>query len=321
MVMCMNMSVNDDEFLWAQKYRPQKIGECILPDEIKSQVKEFVEKNEIPHLMFCGTAGCGKTTLAKAIANELGSDLLYINASMESGIDVLRTKIQQFASSVSFYGGTKIVLLDEADYSNAQSFQPALRGFMEAFSANCRFIFTCNYKQKIIEPLHSRCTVIEFKIDNKTRPALLAQTYKRVCEILKAEDVKFDQKVVAELVSKYFPDNRKILNELQRYSVSGTIDSGILINFSEETYKELMGFLKNKQFTEARKWVAKHGDGESVSLFRRLYDTASTYLEPQSIPQLVLILADYQHRAASVADHEINSMGCLTEIMSSCNFK
>jgi DNA polymerase III delta prime subunit len=315
------VSTNDDEFLWSQKYRPQKVKECILPETIKTKVSDFVAKGEIPNFMFCGSAGCGKTTLAKAIANELDADMLYINASMESGIDVLRSKIQQFASSVSFSGGTKLVLLDEADYSNAQSFQPALRGFMETFSSNCRFIFTCNYKNKIIEPLHSRCNVIEFKIENKDRPALLSQMYKRVCEILRLESVDFDQKVVAELISKHFPDNRKILNELQRYSSGGVIDSGILVNLSDESYKELTNCLKNKQFGEVRKWVSRYGEGENVSVFRKLYDTASTYLEPQSVPQLILILADYQHRDAFVADHEINLMACLTEIMSSCNFR
>lgn len=315
------VSINDDEFLWSQKYRPQKVSECILPESIKKQISEFVEKGEIPNLMFCGSAGCGKTTLAKAIANELDADMLYINASMENGIDVLRSKIQQFASSVSFSGGTKIVLLDEADYSNPQSFQPALRGFMESFSSNCRFIFTCNYKNKIIEPLHSRCTVIDFKIENKDRPALLSQMYKRVCEILKLENIKYDNKVIAELISKHFPDNRRLLNELQKYSSGGVVDSGILINLSDESYKDLTNALKNKQFGEVRKWVAKNSDGEIVPIFRKLYDTANGYLLPQSVPQLILILADYQHRAAFVADHEINLMACLTEIMSSCNFR
>lgn len=316
-----DISVNEDEFLWAQKYRPQKISECILPEETKKQVSEFVSKGEIPHLMLCGPAGCGKTTLAKAIANELESDLLYINASLENGIDVLRTKIQYFASSVSFSGGTKIVLLDEADYSNAQSFQPALRAAMEAFSANCRFIFTCNYKNKIIEPLHSRCTIVEMKIDSKNKPTLLSQMYKRVCEILKLESVKYDPKVVAELVAKYFPDNRRMLNELQKYSSGGMIDSGILVNLSEESYKDLLGHLKKKEFNEVRKWVAKNAEGDSASIFRKLYDSSNSAMEPQSIPQLILILADYQYKQAFVADHEINLMACLTEIMSSCNFR
>jgi len=311
----------DDMFLWVEKYRPQKIDDCVLPDSLKATFKEYIEKGELPNFLFAGTAGVGKTTVAKALCNEVGAEYLMINGSEESGIDTLRTKIKGFASTVSLTDSKKVVILDEADYLNANSTQPALRGFIEEFSNNCRFIFTANFKNRIIEPLHSRCAVIDFKIDNSEKPKVASSFYRRVVDILNSENVEFDQKVVAEVVTKHFPDFRRVLNELQRYSVSGKIDSGILVNVSEESYKQLVKLMAEKNFTEVRKWVAKNSDSDSVALFRQLYDQASTVLQPASVPQLILILADYQYKAAFVADHELNIMAALTEIMANCSFK
>ena len=311
----------DEMFLWVEKYRPQKIDDCVLPDSLKKTFHEYTAQGELPTFLFCGSAGVGKTTVAKALCNEIGAEFLFINGSEESGIDVLRTKIKSFASSVSLTDAKKVVILDEADYLNPNSTQPALRAFIEEFSANCRFIFTCNYKNRIIEPLHSRCAVIDFKIDNKDKQETMAGFFKRAVQILKQEEVEFDPKVVAEVVAKHFPDYRRVLNELQRYSVSGRIDTGILVNVGEESYKELMKNLREKNFTEVRKWVGKNSDMDSVALFRELYDNANTLLEQSSIPQLVITLADYQYKAAFVADHELNTMAALTEIMANCKFK
>jgi DNA polymerase III delta prime subunit len=311
----------DNLFLWVEKYRPQKIDECVLPEALKKTFHEYIAQGELPTFLFCGSAGVGKTTVAKALCNEIGAEFLFINGSEESGIDVLRTKIKSFASSVSLTDAKKVVILDEADYLNPNSTQPALRAFIEEFSANCRFIFTCNYKNRIIEPLHSRCAVIDFKIDNKDKQETMGAFFKRATQILKQENIEFDQKVVAEVVAKHFPDYRRVLNELQRYSVSGKIDTGILVNVGEESYKELMKNLRDMNFTEVRKWVGKNSDMDSVALFRELYNNASTLLEPQSIPQLVITLADYQYKAAFVADHELNTMAALTEIMANCKFK
>ena len=309
------------QYLWVEKYRPQTIDECILPDSMKKTFKEFINSGELPNFLFCGGAGVGKTTVAKALCNEIGAEYLFINGSEESGIDVLRSKIKNFASSVSLTDAKKVVILDEADYLNANSTQPALRGFLEEFSNNCRFIFTCNFKNRIIEPLHSRCAVVEFKIENSEKPKIAAGFYRRVIDILSFEKVEADSKVVAELITKYFPDYRRILNELQRYSVSGKIDAGILVNLGDESYVELVKNLKAKNFTEVRKWVGKNSDIESTELFRKLYDKAIDYLELGSVPQLVLILADYQYKAAFVADREINTMAALTEIMGQLKFK
>jgi DNA polymerase III delta prime subunit len=309
------------QYLWVEKYRPQTIEECILPDSMKKTFKEFINSGELPNFLFCGGAGVGKTTVAKALCNEIGAEYLFINGSEESGIDVLRSKIKNFASSVSLSDAKKVVILDEADYLNANSTQPALRGFIEEFSNNCRFIFTCNFKNRIIEPLHSRCAVIEFKIENSEKPKIAAGFYRRVIDILSFEKVQTDSKVVAELITKYFPDYRRILNELQRYSVSGIIDSAILVNLGDESYTELIKNLKAKNFTEVRKWVGKNSDIESTELFRKLYDKAIDYLEQGSIPQLVLILAEYQYKAAFVADREINTMAALTEVMAQLKFK
>lgn len=309
------------EYLWVEKYRPQTIDDCVLPKSLKETFKQFISTGELPNFLFCGTAGVGKTTVAKALCNEIGAEYLLINGSEESGIDILRTKIKNFASTVSLTDSKKVIILDEADYLNANSTQPALRGFIEEFSNNCRFIFTCNYKNRIIEPLHSRCSVIEFKIENNEKQEIAATFYKRLSNILKEEQIQFDQKVVAELLTKYFPDYRRVLNELQRYSVSGRIDAGILLNVTEESFKELIKFMKDKNFTEVRKWVAKNSDSDTINIFRQLYDSASTIMEPQSVPQLVLILADYQYKAAFVADHELNLMAALTEVMAQCKIK
>jgi len=311
----------NEMFLWVEKYRPQKIDDCVLPQALKETFRQYVEQGELPNFLFTGSAGVGKTTIAKALCNEIGAEYMMINGSEESGIDTLRTKIKGFASTISLTDAKKVVILDEADYLNANSTQPALRGFIEEFANNCRFILTCNFKNRIIEPIHSRCSVIEFKIDSKDKQEIAATFFKRAVSILKQEQIEFDPKVVAELITKHFPDYRRILNELQRYSVSGKIDSGILVNMSEESFKGLIKLLKEKDFTEVRKWVSKNSDSDTTSLFRELYDSAANTIEPNSVPQLVLILADYQYKAAFVADHELNIMAALTEIMAQCKFK
>jgi DNA polymerase III delta prime subunit len=311
----------NEMFLWVEKYRPQKIDDCVLPQALKETFRQYVEQGELPNFLFTGSAGVGKTTIAKALCNEIGAEYMMINGSEESGIDTLRTKIKGFASTISLTDAKKVVILDEADYLNANSTQPALRGFIEEFANNCRFILTCNFKNRIIEPIHSRCAVVEFKIDSKDKQEIAATFFKRAVSILKQEQIEFDPKVVAELITKHFPDYRRILNELQRYSVSGKIDSGILVNMSEESFKGLIKLLKEKDFTEVRKWVSKNSDSDTTSLFRELYDSAANTIEPNSVPQLVLILADYQYKAAFVADHELNIMAALTEIMAQCKFK
>jgi DNA polymerase III delta prime subunit len=311
----------DEMFLWVEKYRPQKIDDCVLPQALKNTFRQYVEQGELPNFLFTGSAGVGKTTIAKALCNEIGAEFMMINGSEESGIDTLRTKIKGFASTISLTDAKKVVILDEADYLNANSTQPALRGFIEEFANNCRFILTCNFKNRIIEPIHSRCSVVEFKIDSKDKQEIAATFFKRAVSILKQEQIEFDPKVVAELITKHFPDYRRILNELQRYSVSGKIDSGILVNMSEESFKGLIKLLKEKDFAEVRKWVSKNSDSDTTSLFRELYDSAANTIEPNSVPQLVLILADYQYKAAFVADHELNIMAALTEIMAQCKFK
>lgn len=311
-----------DEFLWCEKYRPQVIDDCVLPDSLKNVFKQYIKQGELPNFIFSGSAGVGKTTVARALCNEIGADFLFINASENGGIDVLRNKIKSYASSVSLEsGGTKVVILDEADYLEQHSTQPALRSFIEEFSNNCRFILTCNFKNRIIQPLHSRCSVVDFKIETKDKPKIAANFYRRVVDILTAENVEFDNKVVAKVVETHFPDFRRVLNELQRYAAGGIIDTGILSSLSDESMKELVGFLKAKDFAKARGWVGKNSDIETSVLFRRLYDNAVDYLEGTSIPQLVLILADYQYKAAFVADIEVNNVAALTEIMASCKFK
>jgi DNA polymerase III delta prime subunit len=312
----------DDQFLWVEKYRPQTIDECILPEAMKETFKKYLDQGELPTFLFSGTAGVGKTTVAKALCQEVGADWIMINGSDEGRqIDVLRNKIKNFASTVSLTDAKKVVIIDEADYMNADSVQPALRSFIEEFSNNCRFIFTCNFKHRIIEPLRSRCSNIEFKVDNKEKQQIAAQFFKRVSQILKHEQVEFDPKVVAELITQHFPDYRRVLNELQRYSVSGKIDSGMLVNVTAESYKDLVKCLKERNFTEVRKWVAKNSDADTPVLFRELYDNASDYMDQSTIPNLILVLADYQYKAAFVADHELNIMAAMTEIMVQCKFK
>jgi DNA polymerase III delta prime subunit len=304
-----------DDFLWVEKYRPHKIEDCILPESLKATFSEFVKQGNIPNLLLTGSQGTGKTTVARAMCEELGLDYIEINGSMNGGIDTLRTEIKNFASTISFTGTRKMVILDEADYLNAQSTQPALRNFMEEFSKNCGFILTCNFKNRIIEPLHSRCSVIEFKIPSSQKPKLAAQFHKRACGILEQEEIEFDKAVVAEVVTKHFPDWRRVLNELQRYSVTGKIDSGILANLGEENFKGLVDLLKNKRFNDMRKWVSENLDTEPTAFFRKFYDMASTYMKPNSIPQLVLLLGRYQYQSAFVADQEINTVAFLTEVM------
>ena len=311
----------NEEFLWVEKYRPNTVADTILPEELKQTFQQFVDQGNIPNLLLTGGAGVGKTTIARAMLEELDCDYIVINGSMNGNIDTLRNDILTFASSVSLQGGRKYVILDEADYLKPQSTQPALRNFMEEFSKNCGFILTCNFKNRIIDPLHSRCSVIEFKIANNDKPAMAQQMFKRVLNILKSEDIEYDQEAVVEVITKYFPDNRRTLNELQRYSVTGKIDSGILSNFKETSLNSLVDFLKEKNFTGVRKWVAENTDVDQSELYRQIYDTCSQYLQNASVPQLVLILADYQYKAAFVADNEINTTACLTEIMVNCEFK
>jgi DNA polymerase III delta prime subunit len=310
----------NEQFLWCEKYRPKTISETILPNELKNTFQQFVNQKNIPNMILSGSAGVGKTTVAKAMLEELGCDYITINGSMNGNIDTLRNQILNFASSVSLTGGRKYVILDEADYLNANSTQPALRNFMEEYSKNCGFILTCNYKNKIIEPLHSRCSVIDFKIDKKELTKLASQFFKRIQSILEKENISYDKSVVAELIKKHFPDWRRVLNELQRYSATGSIDSGILTNVLEISIKELINLLKNKQFTDIRKWVAENIDNDQNLVFRKLYDTCSEYLTKQSVPQLVLLLAKYQYQAAFAVDSEINLMACLTEMMIDCEF-
>jgi DNA polymerase III delta prime subunit len=310
-----------EDFLWVEKYRPRSISEVILPADLKKTFQTFVEQENIPNLLLTGRAGMGKTTIARAMVEELGCNYMIINGSLYGNIDTLRTEIVAFASSISLTGGRKYVILDEADYLNPNSTQPALRNFMEEYSKNCGFILTCNYKNRIIPELHSRCSIVEFKISQQDRPELASIFYKRVMDILKREGVDSDPKAVAEVVKKYFPDFRRVLNELQRYSALGKIDTGILSSFQDEKLKELTEMLKDKNFTGIRKWAGENLDIDGTTFFRKLYDTATAYLKPSSIPQMVLIIADYQYKAAFVADQEVNIVACLTELMVECEFK
>ncbi len=311
------------EFLFVEKYRPQVIDDCILPDETKKTFKEFVEKGEIPNLLLAGPPGIGKTTIAKALCNELGADFYVINGSDEGRfLDTVRNQAKNFASTVSLTGSSKhkVIIIDEAD-NTGNDVQLLLRANIEAFYNNCRFIFTCNYKNKIIEPLHSRCAVIDFAIKGKQRVQLAGSFFQRLQTILDQEKIEYDQKVVAELVSKHFPDFRRVLNEIQRYSTGGKIDSGILASFSDVSLNDLIKSLKEKNFTEVRKWVVNNLDNDSGVLLRRLYDALLTSLENGSIPSAVLIIAKYQYQIAFVADQEINLLAALTEIMCECEFK
>ena len=300
--------------LWCERYRPKKIEDCILPADLKATFQKFVDNKHVPNLLLSGGAGVGKTTVAKAMLEELGCDYIVINGSMNGNIDTLRNDILQFASSVSFTGGRKYVILDEADYLNPNSTQPALRNFMEEYSGNCGFILTCNFKNRIIEPLHSRCSVVEFKISKPDLAKLAGQFFKRVESILAGEGVQYDKAVVAEVVKKHIPDWRRVLNELQRYSATGKIDSGILSTFGDEDMKRLIGFLKDKKFLDMRKWVAENSDSDTA-VFRKIYDGMHDYLKPSSVPSVVILLADYQYKAAFCADPEINLCAFLTTLM------
>ena len=309
-----------NNFLWTEKYRPTNISDTILPDNLKSTFDDFI-KNGIPNLLLSGGPGVGKTTAAKAMLDQVGSDYLVINGSMNGGIDTLRNDIKSYASTVSLNGGRKFVILDEADYLNPQSTQPALRNFMEEYSKNCGFILTANYKNRIIEPLHSRCSVIEFVISKQDKPTLANKFLQRVQHILKEENVDYDKKAVVELIIKYFPDWRRIINELQRYSSSGKIDVGILTQMSDGSFNSLVQALKKKEFNQMRKWVAENLDNDPTTIYRKLYDTCNTNMKETSIPILVTTIADYQYKSAFVADQEINLVACLTTLMIECEFK
>jgi len=311
----------NDVMLWVEKYRPSTISECVLTDDLKKTFQQFVDDGHIPNLLLSGGAGVGKTTVAKAMLDEIGATYMLINGSEESGIDVLRNKIKNFASTVSMDGNRKFVILDEADYLNPQSTQPALRGFIEEFHKNCGFILTCNFKNRIIEPLHSRCSGVVFNIPNSSKPKLAGEFYKRVQDILLAENVQYQPKVVQELVMKHFPDWRRVLNELQRYSASGMIDTGILVNISESNMKELTTHLKAKDFKSIRSWVANNLDNDPSQLYRKIYDTLYDSVQPQTIPHMVMAVADYQYKSAFVADQEINMQAFMIEIMSQVQFK
>ena len=314
--------MNPENFLWVEKYRPKSIEECVLPMSLKSTFSDMVSKGEPQNLLLSGTAGVGKTTVAKALCNEMGCDWILVNCSEEGNIDTLRTKIRQFASTVSLSGDTrKVVILDEFDYSNANSIQPALRGAIEEFANNCRFILTCNYKSRIIEPIHSRCTCIDFILPPSEKPAIAAKMMERCSFILNQEGITYDKKILGQLIMKHFPDMRRILNELQRYGVSGTIDVGILSSVAESEIKSLMVALRNKDFASVRRWAAVNAESSPQDIFRKIYDSLTESLENQSIPEAILILAESQYRSAFVADQEINLVACLVQIMMSCAFK
>jgi len=307
-----------NEFLWVEKYRPQRIADCILPNDLKETFEKIVESGDLPNMLFSGTAGTGKTTVAKALCNQLNLDWILINGSEEGNIDTLRGKIKQFASTISLQGGVKVVILDEADYLNPQSTQPALRGFIEEFSNNCRFILTCNFKNRIIEPLHSRCGVYEFNTSKKNTAALMQQMFERFCFILDEQEIAYDKKDLLPIISKHGPDWRRCLNELQRVAVLG-FNSVDALDFGG-SFDDLFTYLKEKNFKEMRKWVVNNIDIDAAAIFRGIYDRMSDKVEPQSIPQLVLILADYQYKNAFVADHELNVVACLTEVMANVRF-
>jgi len=310
-----------DDFLWAEKYRPKTIADTILPNDLKKTFQKFVDQNNIPNLLLSGRAGVGKTTVAKALCNELNADYIVINGSMKGNIDTLRTEIQKFASSVSFTGGRKYVILDEADYLNPQSTQPALRNFMEEYSNNCGFILTCNFKNRIIEPLHSRCTVIDFKIRGNEKAKLAEKFFKRILTILEKENVEFDKAAVAEFINKHFPDWRRTLNELQFFASNGRIDKSMLVNLSDESLKKLIELLKNKDYSGIRKWVGENNDLDSTEFFSKFYDLIWSTAKNSSIPGIVVTIGRYQYMQAFVNDPEINIMACLTEIMIETEWK
>jgi DNA polymerase III delta prime subunit len=317
--MIMN-TLNKDEFLWVEKYRPKTVSDCILPQRLKNVFQAYVDKKEIPTLLLAGTAGVGKTTVAKALCNEVDCDYLFINGSDENGIDTFRSKIKQYAGSLSLDGGRKVIIIDEADYLNVNSIQPALRSAIEEYSRNCTFIFTCNYKAKIMEPLQSRCTTVDFILTPEEKKDMALEFYKRVKDILVREKVEADMNVVAELIKKHFPDYRKVLNELQRYSVNGKIDSGILKTIEDVETKDLVAAMKTKNFAGVRKWATK-GANDPSTTYSRLYEVFYKELRPEFIPTSIIKLADYQYKSAFVADQELNLTACLAEILLECEFK
>lgn len=311
-----------DDFLWVEKYRPKKVSEAILPDSLKTVFQQFIDQDNIPNLILTGRAGVGKTTVAKAMLEEIDADYIVINGSMNGNIDTLRVEIANFASTVSFGGGRKYVILDEADYLNPNSTQPALRNFMEEFSKNCGFILTCNFKNRIIEPLHSRCSVIEFNIPKDEKQAIAASFFKRVCSILETEGVEYDKQAVAKLLQVYFPDWRRIINELQRYSATGRIDAGILANKSDDNINTLIQMMKDKRFTDMRKWVNDNSDIDSAVLYRSLYDILPEKLSSTaSVADSIIILAEYQYKEAFVANSEINRVAALATLMAEADWK
>ncbi len=310
-----------DKFLWVEKYRPKTIDECILSDTIKGTLDDLVKDNKVPNLMLTGPAGVGKTTAARAICEQTNSDYIIINGSDEGRmIDTLRTKMTQFCSTISLGGGRKVVIIDEADYMNPDSVQPAMRGFIEKFAENCSFIFTCNFKNRIIEPIHSRCAVVDFGLKKDEKPVIASQFLIRCGVILNEENIEHDKRVVVQLINKHFPDFRRVINELQRYSTSGNIDSGILANIGEINLNELVVALREKNFPNMRQWVTSNVDNDPASVYRKIYDKLYEVLDKSSIPQAVLIIADYQYKSAFVADQEINLVACLIELMAECEF-
>ena len=310
-----------ESLLWVEKYRPRTIEDCILPESIKKTLRDVVSQNKIPNMMFTGTSGIGKTTAARAICNETQADYLIINGSDEGRmIDTLRTKLTQFCSTISLSGSRKVVILDEADYMNADSVQPAMRNFTERFADNCSFIFTCNYKNRIIEPIHSRCAVIDFSLKNGEKQVIAARFMKRVEGILTDESIDYDKEVIAKLVLKHFPDFRRVLNELQRYSTSGEINSGVLANIKEMNLKELIDSLREKNFSKMRQWVVANIDNDPATVYRKIYNELYNVVDKGSIPQAVLTIAEYQYKSAFVADQEINLVACLVELMAECEF-
>lgn len=306
--------------LWVEKYRPKTIEDCVLPERLKSVFQEFVNKGEFPHLILAGTAGTGKTTVAKALCEQLGMDYIFLNGSDENGIDTFRMKIKGFASSMSLMGGKKAIIIDEADYLNANSVQPALRGALEEFEDNCRFIFTCNHKNRIIPEIHSRCTVIDYRLKPEEKPKMARDFMRSVDSMLKEEGVAYDLKVLPEFIMKFFPDFRKTINELQTYANRGQIDAGILSASSDVSLKELVAALKDRNFKSMRQWVAQNGGDDASRLYRRIYDHLYEILKKETIPAAVIILAKYQYQSAFVADQELNLTACLTEIMADCEF-
>lgn len=309
------------EYLYVEKYRPHKIEDCILPDRLKKVFQEYVTEGNIPNLMLTGTAGCGKTTVAKAMCEEIGCNFLFINSSDERGIDMLRTKIKGYASTVSLTGGRKVIILDEADYLTPEA-QAGLRGAIEEFSENCSFIFTCNFKARLIDALHSRCSVIDFALKGDEKAKMAAQMFKRLSNILTEESITYDKDVLGKIVQRYFPDYRRTLNELQRYSTSGNIDAGVLSQVeSVRKLDDLIKALKDKDFSIMRKWVVNNSDIDQSRIFRSIYDNLCVYLKPESVPMAVVTLAKYQYQAAFVADQELNLVACLTELMVECEVK